>query len=92
MIDAIVSKYGREVRETPMGFKYVVKIMGKEEIIVGGEESGGLTINNHLLEKDGILACLLVAEMVAGKRKPLREILNSLYKEVGTYIKERISI
>ena len=88
-IDAVARKHGVAVRETPVGFKYIGDILVKEGLIIGGEESGGLTIHGHVPEKDGILACLLVAEMVAGKKKPLSRILADLYKEVGTFLFQR---
>ncbi len=89
-IDAMAAKHGVELRETPVGFKYIGDILVNEKnFIIGGEESGGLTIRGHVPEKDGILACLLVAEMVACRRKPLSRILTDAYKEVGTFIFER---
>jgi phosphomannomutase len=60
--------------------------MTKEKMIIGGEESGGLTIMGHIPEKDGILACLLVAEMVAVNKKPIKNILQGIYKDVGKTI------
>ncbi|MCX5777265.1 MAG: phosphoglucomutase/phosphomannomutase family protein [Candidatus Firestonebacteria bacterium] len=82
-VDALAEKYGIPVRETPVGFKYIGEIMMQEPMIIGGEESGGLTIYKHIPEKDGILACLLVLEMVAAEKKSIREILKKLYAEVG---------
>ncbi len=83
LIDRIAKRYGIEVIETPIGFKYIGEILLKGNCIIGGEESGGLSIANHLPEKDGILACLLVVEMVAMQRKKLSRILNDLYREFG---------
>lgn len=91
MVDAIAHRHKRAVKETLVGFKYVAEVMTNQEIIIGAEESGGLTINNHIPEKDGILACLLVAEMVAINKKSLTVILNELYQEVGTFINKRIN-
>lgn len=91
MVDAIAHKYERVAKETPVGFKYVAEVMNNQEIIIGAEESGGLTINNHIPEKDGILACLLVAEIVAINKKSLTVILNELYQEVGTFINKRVN-
>jgi phosphoglucomutase len=85
-IDAVAQKHKVKVRETPVGFKYIGDILVKEGLIIGGEESGGLTIHGHVPEKDGILACLLVAEMVAYQKKPLSRILADLYKEVGVFL------
>ncbi|MDD5258975.1 MAG: phosphoglucomutase/phosphomannomutase family protein [bacterium] len=90
-IDAVAQKHGVTVRETPVGFKYIGDILVKEGLIIGGEESGGLTIHGHVPEKDGILACLLVAEMIAYRKKPLSRILADLHKEVGTFVFERVN-
>jgi len=59
--------------------------------LIGGEESGGLSINGHVPEKDGILACLLAAEIVAVNKKPLRKILDALQKEVGSFCTKRLN-
>ncbi|OQA89691.1 MAG: Phosphoglucomutase [Elusimicrobia bacterium ADurb.Bin231] len=83
LIDAVAKMHGVQVRETPVGFKYIGEVMTKENMIIGGEESGGLTIMGHVPEKDGILACLLVAELVAANGKPIKEILKDLYNRVG---------
>ena len=91
LVDAVAKKHNVEVRETPVGFKYIGEVMTKEKMIIGGEESGGLTIMGHIPEKDGILACLLAAEMVAINKKPVREILKQIYREVGTILSERLN-
>jgi phosphomannomutase len=96
-VDAVADKFNVEVRETPVGFKYIGEIMVNEptEFIIGGEESGGLTIRGHVPEKDGILACLLIAELVAtegGGRKSIKEILGDIENQVGReYITKRIN-
>lgn len=91
-IDAVAKWLGVKVHETPVGFKYIGALMESEPIIVGGEESGGLSVKGHVPEKDGILACLLMAELVATERKPLLEILKEIQKVTGPYITERINI
>ncbi|MDD5073046.1 MAG: phosphoglucomutase/phosphomannomutase family protein [Candidatus Omnitrophica bacterium] len=83
LVDRIAARYGIEVVETPIGFKYIGEVLMTGECIIGGEESGGLSIANHVPEKDGILACLLVAEMVAVRGKKLSAILNEIYREFG---------
>ncbi len=90
-VDAVANKYGVKVKETPVGFKYIGEILVNENMIIGGEESGGLTIKGHIPEKDGILACLLMTEMVAVQKKSIRKILQDLYKEVGTFLSDRIN-
>jgi phosphoglucomutase len=98
-LDAVAKHHGLEVKETPVGFKYIGEMMQQENAIypstagtflMGGEESGGVSIRGHVPEKDGILACLLAAEIVAVTKKPLRHYVNSLQKEVGTVITERM--
>jgi phosphoglucomutase len=91
-IDAVAQKYGVGVKETPVGFKYIGDILVNEDMVIGGEESGGLTIKGHVPEKDGILACLLIAEMVAVEKKSIKKILKDLYKEVGTFLSDRINL
>lgn len=92
MIDAIAEKEGIEVVETPVGFKYIGEALSKGDCLIGGEESGGLSIQGHVPEKDGILACLLVAEMVAKEKKPCFEILKTLYKKYGYFYSKRIDL
>lgn len=92
LIDRVAKKYGIEVFETPVGFKYIGELITEDKLVIGGEESAGLTIKGHVPEKDGILACLLVAEMVAREEKSITEMLNNLYSEVGTVLTRRINI
>ncbi len=79
-VDAVAELLGVKVYETPVGFKYIGALMESEPIIVGGEESGGLSVKGHVPEKDGILACLLMAELVATEKKSLGRILKELSK------------
>src|SRR5438874_9565348 len=90
-VDAVAALLGVKVYETPVGFKYIGALMESESIIVGGEESGGLSVKGHVPEKDGILACLLMAELVATERKSLGKILKELEKQTGQFHTERIN-
>jgi phosphoglucomutase len=83
LLDAVAKLHGVEVYETPVGFKYVGPLLREDKIAIGGEESAGLTIRGHLPEKDGILTCLLVAEMIAARQSSLGEQLRDLFKRVG---------
>lgn len=83
LLDAVAKLHGVKVYETPVGFKYVGPLLREDKIAIGGEESAGLTIRGHLPEKDGILACLLVAEMVAARGATIHEQLFDLFKRVG---------
>ena len=91
-VDAVAKLLGVKVYETPVGFKYIGALMESEPIIVGGEESGGLSVQGHVPEKDGILACLLMAELVATEKKSLGEILKELAKQIGEFYTDRINI
>lgn len=88
--DAVGRQYGLTVRETPVGFKHVGNLLRTGQYLIGGEESGGLSIMGHAPEKDGILACLLMAEMTAYERKPIRKILAGLNKKIGNFVNSRI--
>jgi len=88
-VDAVAKKHGVPVYETPVGFKYIGELITQDKIVIGGEESAGLTIKGHVPEKDGILACFLVAEMVAREGKTVRELLERMYAEVGRFVTRR---
>jgi phosphomannomutase len=91
-VDAVAGLLGVKVHETPVGFKYIGALMESEPIIVGGEESGGLSVKGHVPEKDGILACLLMAELVATERKSLGRILKELERQTGEFHTDRINV
>jgi len=84
-VDAVAVHHGCKVRETPVGFKYIGEFIRDDQIAIGGEESAGLTVRGHVPDKDGILACLLVAEMVAVEGKSLNQLLADLYRRVGEF-------
>ncbi|MBI4778764.1 phosphoglucomutase/phosphomannomutase family protein [Candidatus Desantisbacteria bacterium] len=98
LIDAIAKKYNVPCAETNVGFRNVAKIMRKENMLIGGEESGGLTIAGHIPEKDGILGCLLTVEMLASEsldkkdKKSVRDILQGLYEEFGYFFTKRMDM
>ncbi len=92
LIDRLAAKYGLAAYETPVGFKHVCQLMREKPILIGGEESGGLSVGRHIPEKDGILACLLVAELRAAAKKPLTQILGELMREVGASFSRRIDV
>lgn len=93
LIDKIAEKYGVKVHETAVGFKWIGQIMRQEEVIIGGEESGGLSIWGHIPEKDGIVADLSILEAVAYENKPLYQIVEDVKNEIGLhYINHRIDL
>lgn len=91
-LDAVAEHHGYAVRETPVGFKYIGEFIDQNEIVIGGEESAGLSMRGHVPDKDGILACLLVAEMVAVEGKTLKELLADLYRRVGEFHTARTNL
>lgn len=91
-VDAVAGMLGVKLHETPVGFKYIGALMESEPIIVGGEESGGLSVKGHVPEKDGILACLLMAELVATEKKSLGQILKAISKQAGEFHTDRINV
>src|SRR5207249_11633042 len=91
-VDAVAGLLGVKVHETPVGFKYIGALMESEPIIVGGEESGGLSVKGHVPEKDGILACLLMAELVAYEGKSLGKLLKEIQSKAGTIVSDRINL
>jgi len=91
-VDAVAAMLGVKVHETPVGFKYIGALMESEPIIVGGEESGGLSVKGHVPEKDGILACLLMAELMAVEGKSPLKILKELEKETGRFLTDRLNV
>jgi phosphomannomutase len=83
LLDHLAKHYELEIVETPVGFKYIGEVMRQKDVLIGGEESGGVSVKGHIPEKDGIMADLLVLEMLAYEKKPLREIWQDLLKEAG---------
>jgi phosphomannomutase len=83
LIYKFAKKLGLKVHETPIGFKYVCDLMRKENVLIGGEESGGIGFQNYLYERDGMLAGLLVTQMMAMRKMSFDEILRSVEKEFG---------
>jgi len=92
LMDAIARKLEVELHETPVGFKYIGELILDDKIAMGGEESAGMSMYRHLPEKDGILACLLVAEMVAHTGKKLNQLIEEMYQEFGYFYSKRIDM
>jgi phosphoglucomutase len=92
LVDGVAARYGVKLHETPVGFKYIGALMESEPVIVGGEESGGLSVKGHVPEKDGVLACLLMSELVAYEGKSIGKVLAQLQKECGRVLSDRINL
>jgi len=92
MLDRIVAKYGRKLHEHGIGFKYVVDLMLTQDILIGGEESGGIGIAKHLPERDGLLNSLLLASVMADEKKTLGELVAALQEEYGEHQYGRVDM
>jgi phosphoglucomutase len=89
LINALAGHHGVPLHETPVGFKYIGELIMQDKIVIGGEESAGLSIRHHVPEKDGVLAGLLCCEAVARRGKSLREQLQAISDKVGSYFPKR---
>jgi phosphomannomutase len=85
MLDRIAAKYGRQLYETKIGFKYAADLMMEHEILIGGEESGGIGYSRFLPERDGILNCLLLTNAMAEEGKPLGQLVADLQRDFGPH-------
>ena len=85
MVDRIAAKHGRKLNECRIGFKHIADLMMEREIVIGGEESGGIGYSRFLPERDGILNSLLLANVMAEEQKPLGELVAGLQKEFGPH-------
>ena len=92
LIEKIAKALGVPFYETPVGFKFIGELILDGKIALGGEESAGLSVHGHIPEKDGILACLLVAEMLAVTGKTLDQLIAEMYEEFGPHVSKRIDL
>ncbi len=92
LVDRVAEARGLKLYETPVGFKFIGELINRDEIILGGEESAGLSIRGHYPEKDGLLACLLAAEAVAVRGASLTDQLEDLYSRIGRLESGRIGV
>ncbi len=92
MLDRIAAKHGRKLYEHGIGFKYVCDLMLEQDILIGGEESGGIGIKRHLPERDGLLNCLLLANIMADEGQTLGQLVDSLQREYGEHQYGRIDL
>jgi alpha-D-glucose phosphate-specific phosphoglucomutase len=92
LIDKLAAKYARKLHEVPIGFKYICELMLEQNILIGGEESGGIGTNMYLPERDATVSALLLAELMAWHNKTLGELLAALHKEFGEYHYGRVDL
>ena len=89
LIDKIAKEYALKTYETSVGFKYIAEIFNKEDVLLGGEEAGGIAYKGWIPERDGITSGLLVLEVMASKKKGILKILEEIDKKYGTFIYKR---
>lgn len=85
----MADKFGLPYEITKVGFKYIAEIMTQEDVIVGGEESGGLAVKGHIPERDGVWIGLLVLEFMARTGKTVKGLVEEVYREVGAFAFDR---
>jgi phosphomannomutase len=92
LIDKLAAKFGRKLHEVPIGFKYICELMLEQNILIGGEESGGIGTSLYLPERDATVSALLLAELMAWHGKSLGELLGALHAEFGEFHYGRVDL
>ncbi|HEX8871410.1 MAG TPA: phosphoglucomutase/phosphomannomutase family protein [Candidatus Acidoferrum sp.] len=92
LIDKLAAKLGRTLHEVPIGFKYVCELMLERNILIGGEESGGIGTSLYLPERDATVSALLLAELMAWHRKSLSQLVDALHAEFGAHHYGRVDL
>ncbi len=92
LIDRLAAKFGRKLHEVPIGFKYICELILEQNILIGGEESGGIGTSLYLPERDATVSALFLAELMAWHGKSLGELLAALHAEFGEYHYGRIDL
>jgi len=92
LVDKLASKFERKLHEVPIGFKYICELMLERDILIGGEESGGIGTSLYLPERDATVSALLLAELMSWHRKSLGELVHALHQEFGEHHYGRIDL
>jgi phosphomannomutase len=92
LIDKLAAKFNRKLHEVPIGFKYICELMLQQNILIGGEESGGIGTSLYIPERDATVAALLLAELMAWHGKSLGELVGALWAEFGEYHYGRVDL
>jgi phosphomannomutase len=92
LIDKMAKEYGLKTYETPVGFKYICDMMTEKDILIGGEETGGIGFKGYIPERDGFLSALLIMELMASRKKKISDIVSALDKKYGSFVYEREDI
>ena len=92
LFDQVAKAHGLMIRETPVGFKYITELMTTGQYIMGMEESGGIAVANHIPDKDGLLTCFLIVDMLAVEGKTLKQLRKDFYKKYRPMYDQKVSI
>ena len=92
LVDKLAAKFDRKLHEVPVGFKYICELMLEQNILIGGEESGGIGTSLYLPERDATVSALLLAELMSWHRKSLGELIHALHQEFGEHHYGRIDL
>ncbi len=92
LVDQVAKAHGLMLRDTPVGFKYITELMISGQYIMGIEESGGLAVADHIPDKDGLLACFLVIDMLATEKKTFKQLKKEFYKKYKQLFDKKVSI
>lgn len=92
LLDQVAKAHNLMMRETPVGFKYITELMTTGQYLLGMEESGGLAVSNHIPDKDGLLACFLVVDMLAVEGKNLKQLRKDFYKKYKQLYDQKVSM
>jgi phosphomannomutase len=92
MIDRLAKRYGLTLHETPVGFNHIADYMMTQDVLIGGEESGGISFKGHIPEGDGPIMGLLLVEMIAASGKTLHSLVEDLLNDVGPAFYERVDL
>lgn len=92
LIERMARAYGLSVETTPIGFKHIAGLIVNRDVLVGGEESGGIAVKGHLPERDGVYIGLLIVEMMVKRGKALSELVQELHDEFGPHVCRRIDL
>jgi phosphomannomutase len=92
MIDKIARDFGRKVDSTPVGFKHICELMLRKDVVIGGEESGGVGFKNHIPERDGLVGILYLLELITNEGKNIRVVLDELHRRYGKLYYHRLDL
>lgn len=92
LVDQVAKAHGLMLRDTPVGFKYITELMISGQYVMGMEESGGIAVANHIPDKDGLLACFLVIDMLATEKKTFKQLKKEFYKKYKQLFDKKVSI